>query len=91
MPTIIPFLNRVISVILNPFIGLLFGLATAYLFYNTVKFLSLEPGNKARDEAWSAILWGLTGMAIMFSVYGLINFTLSVFGVSVPTGAGGYL
>lgn len=80
--TIVPFLDRVVNIIINPIIIFLFLLATAYLFFNFIKFLSLEPGDKSRDEAWSAILWGLTGMAIMFSVYGIIQVILSVFGIN---------
>ncbi|MGYP003476439584 len=94
MLTIIPFLNRFINLILNPFVILLFTLGVTYLFYNTVRFLSLEAGDKGRDEAWSAILWGIMGLVIMFSVYGLIRFTLATFGInraSLPPGAQQYL
>ncbi len=80
--TIVPFFGRVIDLIINPLIILAFGLATAYLFWNFVKFLSLEPGDKQRDEAWRAILWGLLGMAIMFSVYGIIQFVMATFGIT---------
>ncbi len=83
MLTIIPFLNRVISIILNPLIYLAFGLATAYLFYNFVVFLSKQPGDKARDEAWAAIQWNIVGLIVMFSVYGLIAFVLDSFGIQV--------
>jgi hypothetical protein len=83
MLTIIPFLNRVIALILNPLIGLAFAVATAYLFYNFVVFLSKQPGDKARDEAWTAILWNMVGLVVMFSVYGLIAFVLDSFGVQV--------
>jgi hypothetical protein len=79
--TIVPFLNRVITWILNPLITLAFGLAVLYLFYNFVKFLSKQPGDKERDEAWSAILWGLVGLTIMLSVYGIIGFVLDAFGI----------
>lgn len=80
--TIVPFLNRAIDLILQPLVILLFTLAIAYLLYNGVRFLSLEPGDKNRDEAWKAILWGLVGLTIMFSVYGLIRLVLNTFGIS---------
>ncbi len=80
--TIVPFLNRVIALILNPLIYLAFSLGTMYLFYNVIRFLSKQPGDKERDEAWSAILWGVVGMLVMFSVYGLIYFVLDAFGIS---------
>lgn len=54
-----------------------------YFLYGVVKFLSRDLGDaKVRDEARQAILWGMVGMLIMFSVYGLINFVLYTFGVS---------
>lgn len=79
--TIVPFLNRVIVLILNPLIYLAFGLAIMYLFYNVIRFLYREPGDKDRDEAWNAIIWGIVGLVIMFSVYGLIAFVLDAFGI----------
>ncbi len=80
--SIIPFLNRFNGVILNPIIALLFALSLAYFIYGVIKFLSLEDGNKEKDEAWSSILWGIVGMVIMFSVYGIIRFVLASFGIS---------
>lgn len=86
--TIVPFLLKVNKVILNPIISLLFALAFVYFIYGIIKFLSLEPGDKAREEARSAMLWGIIGMVIMFSVYGIIHFVLGTFGIQesdIPT------
>jgi hypothetical protein len=82
--TIIPFLYKVNNLILNPIITLLFALATVYLIYGIVKFLSSDAGDKgsSREEAKKAILWGLVGMVIMFSVFGLIKFVLDTFGIT---------
>jgi hypothetical protein len=80
--TIVPFLNRVVTIIINPIIVFLFLVSTAYLLFSFIKFLSLEPGDKSRDEAWNSILWGMLGMAIMFSVYGIIQLIISVFGIN---------
>ena len=84
--TIVPFLNRALTYLINPLITLLFALATAYLLFNFVKFLSKQPGDKERDEAWKAILWGILGLVVMFSVYGLIRVVLISFGINT-TGA----
>lgn len=80
--TVIPFLNRVNEIILNPLILLMFSLALVYFAYGVLKFLSLEAGDKARDEARKAIMWGIVGMVVMFSVYGLIRFVLDTFGIA---------
>ncbi|MDQ5949335.1 MAG: hypothetical protein QG589_461 [Patescibacteria group bacterium] len=85
--TIIPFLNKLNNLILNPLILLLFTLATAYFVYGIVKLMSMDAGDTGRKEAQRAIFWGLVGMLIMFSVYGIIRFVLTTFGVSGdPTG-----
>jgi len=84
--TIVDFLYRVNKFILNPIILLAFSLAFLYFIYGIVKFLSSDASDKSttRGEARSSILWGLVGMVIMFSVYGLIGFVLSTFGIG-PT------
>ena len=82
--TIFPFLNKVNNVILNPLILLMFAVSFVIFAYSAVKFLSLDPGDKARDEAQKSMMWGIAGMVIMFSVFGIIRFVLSTFGI--PTG-----
>ncbi len=89
--TITEFLNNVSRVILNPLILLMFGLATVYFIYGIVKFLSLEAGDKARDDARRSILWGIVGMVVMFSVFGLIQFVLGTFGVTPEDTATPYI
>lgn len=79
--TIIPFLQRVDQVIINPLILLVFVLATLYFLYGIVKFLDPNTGEKDKIDARNAMLWGIVGMAIMFSVYGLMAFVLNTFGV----------
>ncbi len=83
--SIVPFIQNVDDVIINPLILLVFVLSTAYLFYGVVKFVNPNTGEKDRLEARGAIMWGIVGMAIMFSVYGLIAFVLSTFGVGNGT------
>ena len=80
--TIVPFLNNVIDLILNPLIELAFGVAFVYFLYGIVKYLSLDAADNKRIEARNAILWGIVGMVVMFSVYGLIRFVLLTFGIA---------
>jgi heme/copper-type cytochrome/quinol oxidase subunit 4 len=92
--TIVPFLNRVNDLIINPLIALVFALSFAYFIYSIVRFLRLEAGDKSRKEAQDAIIWGIVGMVIMFSVYGIIYFVLATFGVNsgeLPTETKGFL
>ena len=94
--TIAPFLDRVNNLILNPIILLLFGLSFVYFLYGIVKFLQSDADDKSisRIEARKSILWGMVGMLIMFSVYGVIKFVLATFGVTpadISTPAKGFL
>lgn len=79
--TIDSFLNKVNALILNPIITLLFAVSFAYFIYGGVKFLSLDVGDKNRKDAQMSMVWGILGMVIMFSVYGIINFVLGTFGI----------
>lgn len=85
--TIVPFLNRVDAYVLNPIIALLFAISFLYFSYGVVRFLSHDADGKnpAREEAKNSIIWGIVGMAVMFSVFGLINFILISFGISGST------
>ncbi len=79
------FLQNVDAEILNPIILLLFAVATVYFIYGIVEYLRLEPSDSKKVEARDAIIWGLVGMLIMFSVYGIISFVLNTFGVTPNT------
>ncbi len=83
--SIVPFLQKVSDLILNPLILLLFALSFLYFVYGIFKFLNLEAGDSKRTEARDAIIYGIVGMVIMFSVYGIINFVLTSFGIPKPS------
>lgn len=76
------FLDRLNYYILNPIIILGFALAFVYIIYSVVRFLSKDAADKDRIEARSAIIWGIFGLFIMFSVYGLIQLVLGTFGIN---------
>ncbi len=80
--TIVPFLHKVNALILNPILLLLFSLSFVYFFYGIVRFLRVDDSAASeRKEARDAIMWGMVGMLIMFSVYGIIYFVLKSFGI----------
>ena len=81
--SIVDFLYKLNYYILNPFIVLLFAVSFVYFVYGVIKFLATEEGDKGgvRLEARNSLLWGVVGMLIMFSVYGLIRFVLATFGI----------
>ena len=85
------FLNKVNALILNPLILLMFSVSFVYFIYGIVKFLSADVADKSREEARNSIMWGIVGMVIMFSVYGIIKFILYTYGIPTTGPGAGYL
>ena len=69
----IPVLDKIKANILNPFIAFLLVLALVWFLYGVYKFISNYDDQTARTEGKSHMLWGVIGMAIMISVYGLLS------------------
>ncbi len=84
MPAAREFLNKVNAAILNPLILLVFAVATITFVYGIVQFIGSETSDKAREEGKKKIMYGLLGMFIMFSAYGLIHLILGTFNIPNP-------
>ncbi len=83
--SIIPFLNKINGVIINPIIRFAFVLALFVFFWGIFQFVNSETADAKREEGKKKILYGLFGMFIMFSAYGLIRLVLGTFGIPNPT------
>ncbi|MFH1472902.1 MAG: hypothetical protein ABIF06_00610 [bacterium] len=83
--TIVPLLGKISQFILNPIIALAFAIAFLLFFYGIFQFIRSETADSAREEGKRKILYGLIGMFIMFSVYGLIRLILNTFGIDPGT------
>ena len=75
------FLNGVNRVILNPLILLAFAIATLVFFWGVFQFIFSETSDAKRETGKKKIFWGLFGMFIMISAYGLIRLILGTFGI----------
>jgi len=75
--SIVPFLNKVSGAILNPLILILFSVAFVYFAVGVVRLITADAGKK--EEGKNAVIWGLVGMFIMFSTYGIIRLLLDSF------------
>jgi hypothetical protein len=74
-------LARISKYILNPVITLGFIVATIVFFYGIVQFIWGADEDKTRDDGKRSIVWGIVGLVVMFSVYGIIKFVLYTFGL----------
>lgn len=84
--TIVPLLKKIDTFILNPLIGLAFAVATIVFLFGIFQFIMSETADNARETAKKKILYGLLGMFIMSSAYGLIHIVLGTFGIPTNTG-----
>ena len=83
--TIVPFLRDISRLILNPIIMLAFAVALLIFFWGIFQFINSQTADDKREEGKRKIFYGLFGMFIMVSAYGLIRLVLGTFGIS-PSG-----
>lgn len=66
-------------------IYILVGLAVIFIIYNTV-FYFIRPVGDSRKDSGLAILWGIVGLFLIISIWGLVNILVNTFSTdnSVP-------
>lgn len=64
-------------------IYLLTALAVIYIVYSVVMFMVKgKEGDENRHEAVMQIIWGIVGLAVILSIWGLVNILIHTFGTS---------
>jgi hypothetical protein len=64
-------------------IYLLISFAVIYIIWYTVLyFIKGEKGDESRKVAGTQIIWGIVGLAIILSIWGLVNILLGTFSVN---------
>jgi uncharacterized membrane protein YdjX (TVP38/TMEM64 family) len=74
-------MNSINRVIINPLIVLLFALAVVYFIYGLARYLLSPDNEEIRKTSKSHMLWGIIGMFIMVSVFGIMNLIMNTLGV----------
>lgn len=59
--------------ILTPLVWILAGVATIYFLWGVFEFIRDYDSPDARGTGARHMLWGVIGMFIMFSVFGIMN------------------
>jgi hypothetical protein len=83
MLSITDLLGKIATYILNPLIILGFVIATVFLFYGIAEMI-WKSGSKD-DTSKKNVMYGVIGLFIMFSVYGILRLVLDSFGISWPS------
>lgn len=80
--TVTHFLNNVDTYILNPIILLLFAVATVVFIAGIIQFIATAKTDEGRSTGKRKLLFGLLGMFVMISAYGIIHLILGTFGIT---------
>ncbi len=72
--------DLLITTILKPLIPLLIGLAIVVFFYGIIVFVLSEGGDKKQDGK-QYMFWGVIGIFVMVSVWGLVDLLKDTFGL----------
>lgn len=67
----------------------MFVFALAVFMWGIVKFIRHSGTGENMDEGKQSMVWGVVGMLIMVSVYGIIFFVLNTFHLG-PSGGSGF-
>ena len=65
--------------IFNVLIGVLIGLAVVWFAWNVIKYTMSEDDKKA--EAKQQMIWGVIGLTVITSVWGIVSLVTTFFGV----------
>lgn len=72
----------IIGIMNNVIVPLIFALAFLVFVWGVVKYIFLHGGeDKERQAGRQFMLWGVLGLVILFSVWGLVNILLSTLGI----------
>jgi hypothetical protein len=63
----------------NTIIEILIAFAVLYIIFNVVRFIMAADNPEKRDPIRGAILWGIVGLFVILSIWGLVNILSNTF------------
>ena len=76
-------LAKIYTYILNPFIAVLFVVATVYFLIGMIRYFLPQGSDSDRQTGQRHMIWGLVGMFLMVSAFGIMHLIANTFGVNV--------
>ena len=84
--TLVELINRFVE-ILRALIPLLFGIALIGFLWGVAQFILNADNEEKRREGKKVMIWGIIGLFVMLSVWGLVAVIGGTFGIGVDPGA----
>ena len=72
---------KVNQIILFPLIMLMMGVALLFFLWGCAQMIFNADDAKAREQGKKHIFWGILGMVIMVSAYGILSIAANTFGL----------
>lgn len=66
--------------------ALILGAAVVFFLWNVFKFVMSAGDEEARKKGKEGMIYGIIGIAVMVSIYGLVNFLVSSTGLNKTSG-----
>lgn len=78
-------LQRIITFVVDPSLRVIFTLGLFLFIWGIIEFLWGVQKGHAENEGKQHMIWGLVGMLIMVSVYGIIALIINSFGLQTAS------
>ena len=78
-------LNGVIREIINPVVAILFTAAIVVFFWGMIQFVYSAGDDTKRNLGKQHMLWGVIGVFIMLSAYGILTLFTNSFGIQIQS------
>ena len=75
-------INKVIAQIINPLIPVLIGIAMLVFFWGIIQYILNADSEEKRSTGRQHMMWGIIGLFVMVSVWGIIYLLQDFFGVT---------
>jgi uncharacterized membrane protein len=80
MSSAIALIHKINQVIINPIITLIFAVAVLVFLYGVFEYVKDADSEDARTTGRRHIIWGVVGMFIMVSVFGIMDIIMNTIG-----------
>lgn len=82
MPAVNQLISNINTYILNPLILLMFGVAMVVFLYGVFEYVSQSAESDARVKGRQHMIYGIIGLVIMISAFGIVRIVIGTFGIS---------
>lgn len=74
-------IGKIITNVLNPIIILMFAIALAVFAFGVVRYVWQPENEEERSKGRTSMFWGVIGMFVMVSVFGILRLIINTFGI----------